>query len=182
MSNKNLLDPMMVMATSSLYGLENQKIVEEHFDEFIAYMRMMMDDSNYREKMSSLKPKGRISGGIALPRKDNIFCFTSKIWYTIHKSSSTHYEWYWLKIGVSIRRDKYDPLNVSKIYINRIAGGRLEEIIEKVHSQEFAENAKKRLCEWVYNSCNDAIMEMFDYNDDKNNDDNLGDNILILKP
>ncbi len=179
MENNNLLDPMMVMATSSLYGLENQKIVEEHFDEFIANMRMMMSESDFREKISILKPKGRISGGITLPRKDNTFCFASKIWYTIHKSSSHYYEWYWLKIGVNIRRDKYNPMNVSKIYINRIAGGILEELIEKVHSQEFAENAKKRLCEWVYDSCNDAIVEMFDYDNDKNKEDTPDDNILI---
>ncbi len=181
MKNNNLLDPMMVMATFSLYGLENQKIVEEHFDEFIAYMRIIMNESDYREKISSLKPKGKICGGITLPRKDNTFCFASKIWYTIHKSSSDYYEWYWLKIGVNIRRDKYNPMNLSKIYINRIAGGKLGELIEKVHSQEFAENAKKRLCEWVYESCNDAIVEMFncDNDNDKNNDDNLDGNILI---
>ncbi len=156
------MDSLIAGATAALYGLENQKIVEEHFDEFINDMLQHFDNPEFQERILGLKTRGRITGGIVLPKRNDLLCFANKIWYMIYRSTSAYPVWYWLKIGINLRHDEFNPMDLSKVYINRICGGDLEHIITKIHNKELAEDVKKRLAEGIYDCCYNSAMKVFD--------------------
>lgn len=158
-NQSNTLSPMELMATVTLYAMENQQMFEENFDEFIKFIREKFQDADFVARIHALRGRERITEAVRLPKENNIFRFIDCIWFKIERSQSMYYEFFRLSIGVNLRRDEVSPLTLQKVFIRNMVCGSLVEIIERIQADNFPQEAKNRLSKWVYECCEKDIME-----------------------
>lgn len=158
---ESVLTPFEVIATATLYAIENQQMLEEHFEEFIRLIREKLQDDDFIARIKALKGRGRITEAVRLPKEDSIFRFIDRIWFKIERTQSMYYAYYHLSYGVNLRKDELNPFTFQKIYINNMVCGELEKIIGSILADDFALDAKERLTRWVYKCCEKDFMETF---------------------
>jgi len=158
------LGTMESMATAALYAMENQEMVENHFDDFSTLIKERFEDDAFIARVHSLKKRGRITDSVRLPKSDKVFCFADCIWFKIERTQRSM-ESYFFSIGINMRKDRMSPFTISKIYLHQLVGGELDPIRTYLISDKFAEDTKPVFCQWVYDCCNESILQNLEIHD-----------------
>lgn len=154
------LNPLEAGASAALYGLENRKMVDDHFDELYRLMVASFNDEGFIARLRSLRGRGVRSVGIGLNPENDGLCFINRLWFNVQHSSSTRYEIFYVGMGVNLKRSRYNPFPFSKLWIAHAANGPLETIRACIASPDFRETIGRRLGDHVFRSCNDEALRM----------------------
>lgn len=146
----NNFDPFVANASAALYGVENQKAVEENFHELYLKLVECFKDPKFLGKLQALKGRGQVTVGIDLPMKNEAIRFANKLWFQVQKSSSLYWEVYYVNIGVNFRKSPYSPFSFKKMMLSRATVGTIEKIQERISASDFEQKIGKELGEYVY--------------------------------
>lgn len=160
-----MLSELEIGATAALYGLENEEVVKEHFDELYAKQVQCFDDDAFIAKLQAMKGRATTTVGVSVPFKDDTICFVNKLWFNVQRSSSEYWEVVYIGIGVNFKRHEYNQFSFSKLWIAHTANGTIEQIKEKIASPDFKERIGSRLQAHVYDSCEKQMNELLSNND-----------------
>lgn len=147
------LDPIETEMTASLYGLENQEMVEKHFDKLYELLVDSFQDELFISRLKSMKGGARITIGVPVQPENDVLCFVNKLWFVVQCSSSKYWDAFYVGVGANLKRSSFSPFNFSKLWIAHAVNGTIEKIRERLSSPEFKKEICKLLSDHVYNSC-----------------------------
>ena len=160
MSNKGNFDMMEIGAISTLYGMENEKMVSEHFGQLYDLLVQSFDDEHFISMLRGMKKRSVRTISLSLVPENEVLCFVNKLWFNVQHSSSEYWDGYYVGIGVNFRRSKYNPFTFSKLWLSHTANGTIEDIREKITQPDFKERVCEKLCKHIFNSCNNEMGNM----------------------
>lgn len=168
MEDNAMMDVMMAEATATLYGMEHEKIVTDNFDAMYDLLVSSLNDDDFRKRLGELKPRGKVTKGIALKPENDVLCFAKKLWFSIQRTSSDYRtDWYYVSVGVNLREDDMNLVGYNKVWLARVAGGSLDIIMEKVCADGFKERVCKQLADHISKTYYEFMNDMLSPDADK---------------
>lgn len=164
MRKKCSLEPFEAEMTASLYGLENQEVVEKHFDELYELLENSFRDEKFISRLKAMKGGARITVGVPVRPEKDFLCFVNKLWFNVQCSSSQYWEAFYVGVGVNLKRSEFSPFSFSKLWIAHAANGTIEKIREQISSMNFKDEICKLLSDHVYNSCCNQVRDLLTEN------------------
>ena len=149
MNDNAMMDMMMSEATATLYAMEHEQIVKDNFERLYDLLVNSFDDESFQKRLRELRPGGTVTKGIALKPENDALCFANKLWFNVKQSSSQYGVWYYLGIGVNLKDAYINEGFYKKLWISRVAIGDMDEIRQKIHSDDFKERVSSSLAEHV---------------------------------
>lgn len=149
MDDNAMMDVMISEATATLYAMEHEEIVKDNFERLYDLLVNSFDDESFQERLRKLRPGGTVTKGIVLKPKNDALCFANKLWFNVKKTTSKYAEWYYLGIGVNLKDVYINEGFYKKLWISRVGIGDIEQIRQKIHSEDFKERISISLAEHV---------------------------------
>lgn len=151
------MEPFEAEMTASLYGLENQEMMEKHFDKLYELLVDSFQDEKFISRLQSMKGGARITIGVPVRPENDVLCFVNKLWFTVQCSSSKYWKAFYVGVGVNLKRSSFSPFSFSKLWIAHAANGTIEKIRERISSPDFKSETCQLLAEHIYNSCSNQV-------------------------
>lgn len=162
--NENaMMDVMMKEATATLYAMEHEEIVKDNFDRLYELMIQSFDDEAFLAKLRGLRPGGTVTKGIILKPENDVLCFANKLWFNVKKTSSKYGVWYYLGVGINLKDVYINEGFYKKLWLSRVAVGDMDEIRQKIHSENFKERISKSLAEHVSSTFLDHVLNIMTF-------------------